>query len=302
MADTVTPERLLAGVPRIESPFFDEIFARLDPDAETLRVARDLHDRGFAVIDFPDEDFERHAEAIKHDLGERFDLGAWRKKGGSMRIQDAWTFHPDVRALAVNKHILELLSLLYGRSAWPFQTLNFPVGTQQPRHTDAVHFHSMPERFMCGVWVALEDVELDSGPLIYYPGSHKLPIYDNDQLGVEAADLNPHPGQRLYQPLWDALVAKHGLQPQRFAARKGQALVWTANLLHGGARHDDRSRTRWSQVTHYYFDDCVYYTPMHSNPAAGRIDRRWPRNVLDGRPVRSAGVLRRILHRLRYGG
>ena len=28
---------------------------------------------------------------------------------------------------------------------------------------------------MCGVWVALEDMDMDNGPLVYYPGSHKLP-------------------------------------------------------------------------------------------------------------------------------
>ena len=31
---------------------------------------------------------------------------------------------------------------------------------------------------MCGVWVALEDITEDNGPLHYYPGSHRLPDYD----------------------------------------------------------------------------------------------------------------------------
>jgi hypothetical protein len=35
-------------------------------------------------------------------------------------------------------------------------------------------------------------------------------------------------------------------------------------LLHGGAPQKDLSRTRHSQVTHYYFADCKYYTPMNS--------------------------------------
>ncbi len=41
-----------------------------------------------------------------------------------------------------------------------------------------VHFNSIPQRFMCGVWVAMEDIAPDNGPLHYYPGSHKLPFYD----------------------------------------------------------------------------------------------------------------------------
>jgi hypothetical protein len=49
-----------------------------------------------------------------------------------------------------------------------------------------------------------------------------------------------------------------------FFACKGQALIWAANLLHGGSVQHDPARTRWSQVTHYYFRDCIYYTPAFS--------------------------------------
>ena len=43
-----------------------------------------------------------------------------------------------------------------------------------------------------------------------------------------------------------------------------EAIVWAANLLHGGAHQNDRDRTRFSQVTHYFFEGCRYYTPMAS--------------------------------------
>ena len=59
----------------------------------------------------------------------------------------------------------------YGREPLPFQTLNFRVGTQQEPHSDAFHFNSDPPGFMCGVWVALEDIDEASGPLVYFPGS-----------------------------------------------------------------------------------------------------------------------------------
>jgi len=41
--------------------------------------------------------------------------------------------------------------------------------------------------------------------------------------------------------------------------------------------------TRWSQVTHYYFDDCIYYTPAFSDEAVGRLQLRDPVSVSDGR-------------------
>ena len=44
----------LPGVPNIESPFFDDIFASMDIDEGTLAIARHLHDYGWVVIDFPE--------------------------------------------------------------------------------------------------------------------------------------------------------------------------------------------------------------------------------------------------------
>jgi ectoine hydroxylase-related dioxygenase (phytanoyl-CoA dioxygenase family) len=43
-----------------------------------------------------------------------------------------------------------------------------------------MHFHSAPAGFMCGLWIALEDVRPEAGPLIYYPGSHRSPYPDAD--------------------------------------------------------------------------------------------------------------------------
>jgi phytanoyl-CoA dioxygenase PhyH len=277
----------LPGVPAVESPFREQIFA--SADAETQRIARDLANDGFAVFDFPDPDFDRVADAIKANLHGRYDWDFWHKSGhavgAGLRLQDAWAFDSNVKRLACNQKIMDLLSLLYGRRAWPFQTLNFPVGTQQHYHTDSVHFSSIPERFMCGVWTALEDIDEDRGPLVYYPGSHKWPIYSNEHIGFCASGATTPLTQETFEPMWEALVARSGVQPRHFLPKKGQALIWAANLLHGGSRQNSAALTRWSQVTHYYFDDCAYYTPMLSDPFFGRIAFREMTDIVTGRPV-----------------
>ena len=91
------------------------------------------------------------------------------------RIQDAWKASAAVKEIARAPAVLDLLREFYGREPLPFQTLNFRVGTQQAPHADAFHFNSDPPGFMCGVWVALEDIDEASGPLVYFPGSHRLP-------------------------------------------------------------------------------------------------------------------------------
>jgi hypothetical protein len=81
---------------------------------------------------------------------------------------------------------------------------------------------------------------------------------------------------------WHALCDVHGAQPDVFLARKGQVLIWCANLLHGGTPQHDPRLTRWSQVTHYYFDDCIYYTPAFSDEATGQLQLRSVRAISDG--------------------
>jgi hypothetical protein len=214
-------------------------------------------------------------------------------KTGDKRVQDAWTFDEDVRAIASNDEIRALLGRLYGRAAFPFQTLNFPVGTQQPLHTDAVHFSSIPERFMCGVWLAMEDIGETAGPLVYLPGSHRWPILHNITIGRRGHGAPLASAQKPYEDAWSAMVAASGIEPQHFHARKGQALIWCANLLHGGSFQTDPTLTRWSQVTHYFFDDCIYYTPAFSDETVGKLDIRRITDASDGtvRPNRFLGEI-----------
>lgn len=279
-------ENLLPGVPHIESPFFSRIFSADRVDEETRRIALELWTKGYAVIDFPDEDFGHLASSVMIDLRDQYDFDNWRqvghKAGISLRLQDAWRFNKEVYRIACNRHIIDLLSRLYGRQAWPFQTLNFPVGTQQHFHTDSIHFSSNPERFMCGVWIAMEDIDESNGPLMYFPGSHRWPIYTNEHIGKCIAELRGTPTQAIYEEMWRSLVEAHGIEPQYFHAKKGQALIWAANLMHGGTRQLDPSRTRWSQVTHYFFEDCAYYTPMMSDPFYGSIAFRTLTNIMTG--------------------
>ena len=62
--------------------------------------------------------------------------------------------------------------------------------------------------------------------------------------------------------------------------KKGTALIWSANLLHGGGIITDHNRTRLSQVTHYNFDSCeYYYHPFFSIPNQGKYIKRDIKNL-----------------------
>ncbi|HTW87005.1 MAG TPA: phytanoyl-CoA dioxygenase family protein [Candidatus Binataceae bacterium] len=276
----------LPGVPLVESPFFNDVLAEIGLDEATAAVALQLHDQGWAVVDFPDPEIDAIAERVKQSLQSHYDWDSWRAMGwrdnNGLRIQDAYKFNADVQRIAANPKILALLSNLYGRRAWPFQTLNLPVGSEQHFHPDAVHFSSVPERFGCAVWVALEDIGPDQGPLMYFSGSHKWPIYVNEHIGLcRASEVHP-PTEKPFEELWEQLARVNATQATPFFAKKGQAFIWASNLLHGGSRQTDPNLTRWSQETHYYFEGCSYYSPIESDPFYGRILFRKLRNIASG--------------------
>ncbi|MCA8020313.1 phytanoyl-CoA dioxygenase family protein [Burkholderia metallica] len=281
---------MLPGVPLVESPLFEVEVAQSELTPEEREIAVALNRDGYAVIDFPDPELDARIIRIRERLTPLFadtGLGADGVYYAAGRIQDAWISNPDVRAIAANHPILELLGRLYGRPAFPFQTLNFRVGTQQKLHTDAVHFSSIPQRFMCGVWVALEDISPDSGPLHLVPGSHNWPMIDNAVTGRRGFGALDESAQLPYQEIWDALIEAKGARTKTFEAKKGQALIWCANLLHGGSHQLNPNTSRWSQVTHYFFDDCIYYTPAFSDEYLGRLQLRNLVNVVDGMQKRN---------------
>jgi hypothetical protein len=197
--------------------------------------------------------------------------------GASIRTQDAWKTVESVKGLALYPPVLRILSLLYGRKPFAFQTLNFPVGTQQLTHSDIIHFSSSPPDFMAGVWFALEDVDAGNGPLHYYPGTHRLPHLTLSDLNVSGSGPD---ADRVYaehyEPAIQRLVDERGLVRREGHLKKGQAIIWAANLLHGGSPILDQNRTRHSQVTHYFFERCRYWTPLLSGP-----DCRFARYPLD---------------------
>eukprot|EP00854_Cymbomonas_tetramitiformis_P021940 gene21940-26421_t len=179
------------------------------------------------------------------------------KKG--YRVQDAWKDVMEVKRIALHQSLLDVLVSLYGRKPRAFQTLNFAQGTEQPMHQDTIHFQSEPEGWMCAIWIAMEDVTIRNGPLAFYKGSNKLKAFTMTDFQLQpTADDYPKYEESLLKQNYDEMPLELGI------LRKGQALIWDANLVHGGSRRLDKESTRFSQVTHFFFEGTKYYTPMLS--------------------------------------
>ena len=258
--------------PWFEADNYRQLSQYAQMDTRDQKLVDAYRENGFVILEHTGIDASTLDGAIRSLNGKYTQSATGYSEGG--RRQDAWKLSNEVRLIATGETILSTLRKLYAREPIPFQTLNFLKPTEQRAHSDTVHFNTLPHGFMCGVWVALEDVDAENGPLFYYPGSQRLPVYHMHEL-----QLQPGYGSyRQYEDKIEAILQASPYRPSQAHLKKGQALIWSHNIFHGGSKLIDRSRTRLSQVTHFYFPGCIYYTPMLSDP----LQNRWTlRRVAD---------------------
>jgi hypothetical protein len=161
-----------------------------------------------------------------------------------------------------HRELLAALRLLLGREAKPLQTIASHKGSQQGIHSDSIHMTTYPLGYLAAAWIAFEDIGPECGPLVYYPGSHPLPYVFSREVGIAPDDLKRNgyrPYHAKYEPHIRGLVEAHGLEPHYFHAKKGDVLLWHANLIHGGSARRDLGLSRKSVVCHFYGKGAFVY-------------------------------------------
>ena len=231
-------------------------------------------EKGFVVIDLDitQKFMDDLVESLKEEKG-----AAYFYNPQTIRYFEAWKYSSHVRSLAANKKILDTLKLLYRREAIPFQTINFTTASEQDVHSDTIHFHTVPNYWMAGVWVALEPMTEDNGTLQYIEGSHRLPVMEFHKMNLKPPEYSHVAGGKeqrkydTYEEFVKAIIEATGMPRVKYVGPAGKAIIWAANTLHGGTKVNDKDSTRKSQVTHYYFKDMPgvegsqrYYCPMYS--------------------------------------
>lgn len=173
-----------------------------------------------------------------------------------------------LKEIGTDPALLELLSSLMGDDVKLFQSINFLTGSEQRTHSDSIHMTTFPLGGLLGVWIALEDIGTDNGPLHYYPGSHVLPYYLNSDYDNEGNWLMiGNKDYKEYEQMLDRKIKEHHIPKQVFTAKKGDLLIWHANLLHGGEPHTNKQKTRKSMVYHYFASNSICYHEITQRPA-----------------------------------
>lgn len=210
------------------------------------------------------EDLEEHAyrkpssELVVDNLatGERgrlIDVGPDVVRAGRFKVSDVYLESEVVRRAALANGLDRILSGLMGQPPVLCNSLFFERGSTQPLHVDSLYMTPQTRGDLLAIWIALEDVNDDAGPLSYVPGSHVIPPFEFSSGGRHHVP-SEMPQWRAYI---EAEIERRGLSTRSFAAKAGDVLVWHSQLIHGGGRIRDRRATRRSLVFHYYsLRDC----------------------------------------------
>lgn len=185
-----------------------------------------------------------HAEVLALEETRRLEV----REASNWRIHGFYNFSPSARLIFDNPELTRLASLILGRPAAPSYTINFTYGSQQPLHQDTAVFHVTPPNYLVGAWLACEDVSPDSGPLVFYPGSHREPLYPKFD-NYPQTNLRTAPDPQEYS---DYIAGRSEQYERRlYNARKGDVFFWHGMLIHGGSPVADPKLTRRSYVCHY---------------------------------------------------
>ena len=176
---------------------------------------------------------------------------------------------PGFDSLLRDPVVVNLVSLLLGTEVLPFQTIAGHKGSQQKAHSDSIHMTTYPQGYLVANWIAFEDIAPDSGPLEYYPGSHRLPYSYTRECGISLEEGRDGYGayHAKYETHVQRQITEHKLRAHYFHAGKGDVLFWHANLLHGGSPIQNMARSRRALVCHYFAEGCVCYHDYTGTPS-----------------------------------
>lgn len=198
---------------------------------------------------------------LPHSLIDEYVMLRQNLEVGSGNIADC---HPHLysealRDLCCSRELHYLMVDLVGEELGLHFTLNGFKSTERGWHQDD---YLNPEDTMAryaAVWMAMGDIDPDSGPFEFIPGSHKWPCMRREKV---RAFIKP---EFRYDPsnYWicaseyfvnkavEARVQEVGAKVQQFQAKKGDILIWNAKLMHRGSIPRNPDLIRPALICHY---------------------------------------------------
>lgn len=243
------------------------------------QVCEDFSNLGFVVVNINDDEL---IDAVNKQIDALLSSANYKANNPiysyneSARVVESYKHSRASRELATHPKILDTLRCLYsGEEPRPFSTINFIRSAHQPLHSDYAHFGTYPELRLAGSWIALEDIDPRSGPIGVIAGSHRDEIY-RFPLDKEPKKLSSL--KSLYNEYEDWVIEENNKRGRAIfypALKKGDCLIWDANLLHGSPSCIDDTMSRKSMVVHWIIGSATeLYNPYFWDVKSGGYVRR----------------------------
>ena len=132
------------------------------------------------------------------------------------------------------------------------------VSTERNWHQDDYLNPPQTKGWYAAVWFALDDVDPESGPFQYVPGSHRWPVLRRDRVRLYLSPEERHSPDwpRYTERFLDEIVANQICERkapvETFLGKKGDILIWHARLMHRGSVPAEAGRLRMSFISHYH--------------------------------------------------
>jgi hypothetical protein len=270
--------------PFVESPFYKKLLKNVYHD-EYSSYTDKLNQDGYCTIDLGLS--MELIDKANSDIDSAVELNTFKKNSSayhynkSPRIVEAWKNSSSIKEIATNSKLLDFLEYAYQSEPIPFSTINFLKGTEQPLHSDEFHFGSIPHKYLTGCWIALEDIDPDSGPISIAVSSHKLPLFSFEMIGLEVprTEADFKKSYTVYEDWVREILKSQSIKVETPQLKKGECLIWLSNTLHGSYEIKNHDLTRKSIAIHYHYDKCEkIFFPSYSNLEKGRFV---PRSLAD---------------------
>jgi phytanoyl-CoA hydroxylase len=121
------------------------------------------------------------------------------------------------------------------------QTMLFDANTETAPHQDWWYLDTVPNGFLLGAWIALEDIDERAGRFYVLPKSFSVNLHS------DTPDLR----HTEWMERMARYVDEHRDQVNAPALKKGDVLFWNSRTIHGALQTRDPSFSRKSLTAHY---------------------------------------------------
>jgi len=253
--------------------FLKNFKPRFDVSYDLREKLQSWQKNGYAILEqvIPEDEIDKFMgdvdklieESDKHQLIVRIDLPEFQPnqqrnisefprealRGKYVKFNDFHNSSVTGKKLMSNPAIVTFLEAVFNQQVVVMQSLTFLYGSQQPTHQDFPWVTANDPSHLAAAWIALEDIKIDSGPLYYYLGSHKMPKFDFGSGILYKPWSTKTPLD--YAAYLDKTCEELKYPKEILLIKKGDVLMWHGALAHGGSPIQNPEQTRKSFVCHY---------------------------------------------------